>query len=103
RIFASGRNLRMTCSFLVRFRSAAVEGAHDAPYHSRCVPPLVPVQGGETGRRQRGQVPRQSPQGSRQFSTRRPGTRENSSMLVVTRVTSSASAWAAISRSLGPI
>jgi hypothetical protein len=26
RTVASGRNLRMTCSFLVRFRSAAVEG-----------------------------------------------------------------------------
>src|SRR5947199_6587214 len=42
RTFASGRNLRMTCSFLVRFRSAAAEEAHDAPYNSRCAPPLAP-------------------------------------------------------------
>jgi ketosteroid isomerase-like protein len=31
RTIASGRNLRMTSSFLVRFRSDAVEEAHDAP------------------------------------------------------------------------
>jgi hypothetical protein len=54
RTFTSGRNLRMTCSFLVRFRSATVEGAHDAPYKSKCAPPRIPVQEGETGRRQNG-------------------------------------------------
>ena len=38
-----------------------------------------------------------------QFSTLRPGTRKNSASLSVTRVQSSARAWAAIKVALGPM
>ena len=46
---------------------------------------------------------RPEPHSDSQFSTRRPGTRENSRVFAVTTVRSSARACAAMSRSLGPI
>src|SRR3954451_2114258 len=53
RTFARRRNLRITCSFLVRCRSAAVEGPTTPPYNSRCAPRLLPGTREKTGREDR--------------------------------------------------